>query len=305
MQNCPNCGYTNRPGVVFCENCGSSLLGAGVVAETRSLSEADKADEKALPKEVTLEEIQASEVVKGTDDFPEGGLLRLEFGEGAKPVLMPINKTLVFGRRDAATGSMPDVDLTTFAGYRMGVSRRHAELRLDADGKHLNLWDLGSSNGTFINSDRLISHRPYRLRDGDQVRFGQLVMHVHFQKKGTAVPTPASEKPAIPAPAEPPAPATQLAPPKREEAAAPASAEPAAPAVPATATASAPAPAPSGTAPLESAPPQPSAPAPAGTAPLESAPTAPPSADAGTPSEPTASADSKPASTHPTSSDSA
>jgi pSer/pThr/pTyr-binding forkhead associated (FHA) protein len=74
---------------------------------------------------------------------------------------------------------MPDVDLTAYAGYRMGVSRRHAAVRLQD--KQLHLSDLGSSNGTFINGARLIAHRPYQLRDGDEIRLGQMVLRIFFQ----------------------------------------------------------------------------------------------------------------------------
>jgi hypothetical protein len=186
MQTCPNCGYANRPGGVFCENCGATLIGGASPLKTRSLADkstgtldAPKVDDssQALPKEIdTIGE-------QGTEEFLEDSVLRLEVGEGTKPILVSIPGTVVFGRRDAATGSAPDVDLTPFAGYRMGVSRRHAEIRRDPDNsRRIVLWDLGSSNGTFLNGDRLISHRAYVLRNGDQIRFGQLSIRVYFQK---------------------------------------------------------------------------------------------------------------------------
>ncbi len=48
-----------------------------------------------------------------------------------------------------------------------GVSRRHCELRLDADGARL--VDLGSTNGTRVNGRRVSETR---LRDGDRVELG-------------------------------------------------------------------------------------------------------------------------------------
>jgi pSer/pThr/pTyr-binding forkhead associated (FHA) protein len=81
---------------------------------------------------------------------------------------------------------MPDVDLTPFAGYRMGVSRKHAVIRQnDETNERLDLWDMGSSNGTFLNGTRLNANRPYRLRDGDEIRFGQMIMRVYFQHTPT------------------------------------------------------------------------------------------------------------------------
>ena len=53
-----------------------------------------------------------------------------------------------------------------------GVSRRHSEIRVTTDGPHLvtSIRDLGSTNGTFVNGDRITSTR---LEDGDQVTIGR------------------------------------------------------------------------------------------------------------------------------------
>jgi len=51
------------------------------------------------------------------------------------------------------------------------VSRLHAQLTRD----HLNLYleDLGSTNGTLVNGQRLEPGAPHRLRAGDVIHFGQ------------------------------------------------------------------------------------------------------------------------------------
>ncbi len=53
-----------------------------------------------------------------------------------------------------------------------GVSRRHSEIRVTNDGPHLvtSIRDLGSTNGTFVNGDRISSQR---LEDGDRVTIGR------------------------------------------------------------------------------------------------------------------------------------
>ncbi|MFO1272614.1 MAG: GGDEF domain-containing protein [Rubrivivax sp.] len=56
-----------------------------------------------------------------------------------------------------------------------GISRRHAELRVSEDA--VLLADLGSSNGTFVNEVRIGD--PVRLRGGDVVRFGVLVLRFY------------------------------------------------------------------------------------------------------------------------------
>ncbi len=232
MQVCSNCGHKNRPGVIFCENCGTSLLGRAAVGTTKSFEEGGVSAE-------TRDQVSTA----GTDIFLPGSNLRIEIEGGPEPILAQPKKELIFGRRDPATGAMPDVDLTPYAGYRMGVSRRHAAIR-SGDDNRLDVWDLGSSNGTFLNGQRLNAHRPYRLRDGDQLRLGQMIIRIYFQpppsalsdtgaraalsmaptpSSGTAIPAaPVADLPAAPAEDQPVAPA----PSPPEEAAPPADAAP-------------------------------------------------------------------------------
>jgi len=53
-----------------------------------------------------------------------------------------------------------------------GVSRRHSEIRVTTDGPHLvtSIRDLNSTNGTFVNGERITSQR---LEDGDRVTIGR------------------------------------------------------------------------------------------------------------------------------------
>lgn len=122
--------------------------------------------------------------VQGVSAFSINDILRLEIEGGPEPIVFKPKPETIFGRRDPATGAMPDVDLTPFAGYRMGVSRRHAAIR-QGEEQSLNIWDLGSSNGTYLNGQKLSAHRPYRLHDGDELRLGQMVIRIRFQTEDT------------------------------------------------------------------------------------------------------------------------
>jgi diguanylate cyclase (GGDEF)-like protein len=51
------------------------------------------------------------------------------------------------------------------------VSRRHARVTVDADGV-VQITDLGSSNGLFVNKERIPAERPVTLEDGDRVQMG-------------------------------------------------------------------------------------------------------------------------------------
>lgn len=65
-------------------------------------------------------------------------------------------------------GRARECDLVLDSGE---ISRLHAQLVSD----HLNLYleDLGSTNGTFVNGQRLEPGEPLRLRSGDVIAFGQ------------------------------------------------------------------------------------------------------------------------------------
>lgn len=212
MQKCPNCGQQNRPGVIFCENCGASLIGK-LPLSTRTLDSTDT-EQAAIGVDAS---IVTDVTVQGSATFEQGMALRLEIEGSPDPLRFVPKPETIFGRRDPATGDKPDIDLTPFAGYRMGVSRRHAAIR-PGDENGLDLWDLGSSNGTFLNGQRLSAHRPYRLRDGDEIRLGQMVIRIYFEREAAPV---AELREASRTPV--PAPGVGEPEPRQAEAAAPAS----------------------------------------------------------------------------------
>jgi class 3 adenylate cyclase len=89
----------------------------------------------------------------------EGGLI---------PLWRSVN---LVGREDPTTGALPDIDLTAL-DERRAVSRKHA--RLDYRKGVVTVSDLGSTNGTFVNEQRLPVQEDRRLEDGDRVRFGRV-----------------------------------------------------------------------------------------------------------------------------------
>jgi pSer/pThr/pTyr-binding forkhead associated (FHA) protein len=80
------------------------------------------------------------------------------------------------GRADPASRYNPELDLTRDDGVQKGVSRRHAVIQRSSRG--ILLVDLNSTNGTSLNNFRIPPDLPYPLNNGDEVRFGQLLVHV-------------------------------------------------------------------------------------------------------------------------------
>lgn len=170
---CQVCGHHNLVGALICENCGS-MLSREVRTGTRNLH-------------AEMPEFNGSSeafIMAGSDVFEQGMKLRVEV-EGAKDrriMITPTSDANVMGRRDNTTRQKPAVDLEDYEGYRMGVSRRHAILRLEPDSK-LTIQDYGSANGTFLNGVRLPAHQPAQLQDGDELRLGHLRMRVYFVRR--------------------------------------------------------------------------------------------------------------------------
>jgi CRP-like cAMP-binding protein len=74
------------------------------------------------------------------------------------------------GRRDPVTGIDPDIDLTALDTHR-STSRSHAKI-YHRGRKFFLREEVGTSNGTFVNDNRLQTGVPVELVEGDQVRFG-------------------------------------------------------------------------------------------------------------------------------------
>ncbi len=93
------------------------------------------------------------------------------------------------------------------------ISREHAEFNLTGSG--LTVQDLGSSNGTLVNTNRIEPNQPVQLKPGDTISMGPYVLTFdQIVEAGQAEP-PAAQKPldktmvmgtAQPAPAAPPVP---------------------------------------------------------------------------------------------------
>ena len=63
-----------------------------------------------------------------------------------------------------------------------GISRRHTEIRVTSDGPHLvaSIRDLGSTNGTFVNGERITSQH---LNDGDRVSVGRTTLTYRAERR--------------------------------------------------------------------------------------------------------------------------
>lgn len=76
------------------------------------------------------------------------------------------------GRPDPVTGINPEVNLGGVDESR-SLSRRHAKVKIDGSGAWLR-EDVGTTNGTYVNGQKLATGVPVQLRPGDKVKFGSV-----------------------------------------------------------------------------------------------------------------------------------
>ncbi len=159
---CENCGKQNRNSEVICVHCGAMLKDNKQSASTRQLHTEDHQPEQ----------------------FEANGTLMLyvrHTGDMIKVRPQNSQHELVVGRADANNIVKPDIDLSSFGATEMGVSRLHMSLGYDAGLQRVIIADMGSANGLFINGQRLAVKEERVLRDGDQIRLGQLVLDVAYR----------------------------------------------------------------------------------------------------------------------------
>jgi pSer/pThr/pTyr-binding forkhead associated (FHA) protein len=124
-----------------------------------------------------------------------GQQLRVVDGPAAGGEL-PVDRDFTIGRSETGPGNL---------GNDPEISRQHARFRLLDSGDVL-IEDLGSTNGTFVNGERIAA--PRMLAPGDTIKMGQTTVQFGDASQGTMVTPPPAAAPVQP---PPPAPVPQAA----------------------------------------------------------------------------------------------
>lgn len=168
---CPNCQHHELAGALFCSECGAQLITTGHLTTQ------------------TIRPNSVGEVNVSPDLPPVGPAAQMRKGSSASFSLHLMESGQVLqlvGRSEYSLGrsiegqAQPDVDLSSFDAYAQGVSRVHAIMKIS--GQCLTLTDLGSSNGTRVNGQKIVPHIDYPLNHGDLVALGKLKMQVLIRK---------------------------------------------------------------------------------------------------------------------------
>lgn len=146
--------------------------------EPRKPLEEDEGLEAALAAlSVPLPETQPSPLPLEVTAGRAGPAWRVLFeiaGQNPASVGLDIWRVTVMGRSDPMSAFRPDLDWGPYGAMRHGVSRRHALIRPGEQA--LYLIDQNSTNGTWVNGQRLMPGQDFRLSDGDVIELGALRM---------------------------------------------------------------------------------------------------------------------------------
>ncbi len=175
LNRCPYCGHPNRSGILYCDECGHSLVDR--TAETLPPGEIYSEITAPLLRPIRTNE-RLAESTREYDHFYENARLLIQIRDADEPIALIPGARMTFGRHDVRNPHHVDIDLTPYNAFKMGVSRIHATLYREMD--RLLLADAGSANGTFINGLALVPHHPIPLCNADEIRLGNLIMQIYF-----------------------------------------------------------------------------------------------------------------------------
>jgi hypothetical protein len=160
ITTCPNCSHPHRLGELICPVCGALLAMGGRTHQIKLTEEPER--RKTRHGEAYADNTRV-----------------IHFEIDGQRLTMPIKPLMVLGRlSDIPSDPQPDIDLTPFSARECGVSRRHVQVRYQ--GLLTYVSDLGSSNGTWLNGQRLQEKRERLIRNADELQLGRLRVRIRF-----------------------------------------------------------------------------------------------------------------------------
>ncbi len=145
--HCPECGFANAIGANYCQRCGAFL----------TAGEPESSDTTMTYRVGETGELEPVELEEVVEESGAALVIRSGGGRTGESFALDVDR-LTIGRRPDSNVFLDDVT----------VSRDHAILVRRGEDWYLD--DCGSLNGTYVNRERIESHR---LEDGDEMQIGK------------------------------------------------------------------------------------------------------------------------------------
>ncbi|MEM9773468.1 MAG: FHA domain-containing protein [Chloroflexota bacterium] len=166
MITCRECGHEEIEGMIFCTMCGASLI--ELEGQQAVLEDAPEPEPPPLMGQ--------------TESSPEWEEIIIILPTSGRRLHFKPGREIYIGRSVDGTPNQPEVNLEIDGGNELGVSRSHAVIRPDEQGVGIVIVDLNSTNGTLLNQFKLPPELPYPIKNGDEIQFGNLLMHVFLKQ---------------------------------------------------------------------------------------------------------------------------
>lgn len=177
---CPACKMKNEPGVKKCIYCNTPFE-VRASQKTVMLRNLHEVTGTLLDEYEDFLDAPAPSKERFMDfELPSKGIVLINL-ENGQPITIQDEKAFILGRVSAEIKTRePLIDLTELDALELGVSRVHAMIRRTKNGYQI--IDLESSNGTWLENQRLVPRQPYQLDSGDRIRIGRLNMLAFYPK---------------------------------------------------------------------------------------------------------------------------
>lgn len=167
---CPNCNHREVAGALFCSECGAQL-----VSMNRLTTQSIGRPSGPLSDATTPPPIAPATLAEGID-----AVISLYLVESGQLLNLVGRTDFTLGRVAEGQPILPDVDLSPYEAFSLGVSRLHASLKVVNE--RVIITDLGSSNGTRVNGQKIVPHLDYPLNHGDMIALGKLKIQILIRK---------------------------------------------------------------------------------------------------------------------------
>lgn len=167
---CPNCNHREVAGALFCSECGAQLVSMNRLTTQSIGRPSGPLSDAAVPPPDAPATIAA-----GID-----AVISLYLVDSGQLLNLAGRTEFTLGRVAEGQPILPDVDLSPYEAFSLGVSRLHASLKLANE--RVIITDLGSSNGTRVNGQKIVPHLEYPLNHGDMIALGKLKIQILIRK---------------------------------------------------------------------------------------------------------------------------